>query len=125
MSKTCNKCGKGNLGWNKKYHDKTGKWKLDDHKNKEGEWCIRNNNEKKSYITNKKDVIICEYCKDSSFGLCRSKKDYEAHVKAYHPNHEILTDLDYKMKHSGKVNKNVLKNWKSDAHYSHWNKFAQ
>lgn len=125
MSKTCNKCGKSNLDWNKRHHERTGKWQLSDHKNKEGEWCVKNNIEKKSYVASKKDIIMCEYCKDSNFGMCRNEKDYKAHVKAYHPNHEILTSLDYMIKHSGKISRYVLKNWKSDAHYSHWDKFAQ
>ena len=125
MGKTCNKCGKKELEWNRKHHERTGKWKLEDHKDKQGEWCTKSDMIKKNNIASKKDVILCEYCKDSNFGLCRSKKDYEAHVKSYHPKKEILTNLDYMMMHSGKVNKEVLKNWKSDAHYSHWEKFSQ
>lgn len=125
MGKTCNKCGKKELEWNKKHHERTGKWKLEDHKNKEGEWCVRNDVKSKSYIASKKDIILCEYCKDSNFGLCRSKEDYIAHVKAYHPNREILTNLDYMMQHNGKMDRATLKNWKSDAHYSHWNKFIR
>ena len=42
MTKTCNKCGVKELNWNRKYHEETGKWKLQDHKHKEGEWCVRN-----------------------------------------------------------------------------------
>lgn len=124
MGKTCNKCGRNNLSWNKKHHERTGKWKLEDHKNKDGEWCTRNDNVKKSFITSKKDVIMCPFCRESNFGLCRSKEDYETHVKAYHPNGEKLTNLDYMFKHS-KVSRTVLKNWKSDSHYSHWDKFAR
>ena len=40
--KTCNRCGQSGLRWNKNYHKTTGKWFLQDHKNAEGEWCIKN-----------------------------------------------------------------------------------
>ena len=73
MTKTCNKCGVKELNWNRKYHEKTGKWKLQDHKNKEGEWCVRNI-EKKSIVATKEGIILCEYCKESNFGLCRNKR---------------------------------------------------
>ena len=121
--KTCNKCGKSDLSWNQRHHERTGKWQLSDHKNKEGDWCVRNNKQKSSYITNKKDFIMCELCKDSSFGLCRSQEDYKKHQKIYHPNGEVLTELDWKAAMG--INRMTLKNWKSDAHYSHWDKFIQ
>tara|TARA_R110002020_G_scaffold233_4_gene1226 strand:- start:10818 stop:11189 length:372 start_codon:yes stop_codon:yes gene_type:complete len=116
MNKICRKCGTGRLDWNKKHHDKTGKWKLNDHKTKEGKWCIRNNTqpEKKTHT-----VILCEYCKESNFGLCRSEEDYKAHVNAYHPKKEILTNLDYMCMHCGLKGVN-LENWKSDLHYKNY-----
>ena len=43
----------------------------------------------------------CSYCKGSNYGYCRKgTKDLETHVKAYHPNGEILYDDDFKMKDS-------------------------
>jgi len=32
MRKTCHRCGTTNLGWNQSYHQLTGKWKLENHK---------------------------------------------------------------------------------------------
>ena len=46
--KTCNKCGQTGLKWNKNYHKTTGKWFLQDHKNAEGVWCIKNEGGKES-----------------------------------------------------------------------------
>tara|TARA_R110002012_G_scaffold237867_3_gene411602 strand:+ start:194 stop:568 length:375 start_codon:yes stop_codon:yes gene_type:complete len=120
MSKICNKCGVKELNWNKKYHEKTGKWKLQDHKNKEGEWCIRNV-EKKSTIATKEGIILCEYCKESNFGLCRNKEDYKNHINAYHPKKQILTNLDYMYQHSNLSGVNII-NWKSDSHYERYKK---
>ena len=45
----------------------------------------------------------CLYCKGSNYGYCRKgTKDLETHVKAYHPNGEILHDSDFKMKADNK-----------------------
>ena len=115
MNKICNKCGTRNLGWNKRHHEKTGKWKLDDHRNKKGEWCIKNNVIER-ITTPEKKIILCEYCSESNFGLCRGEKDFQAHINAYHPNQEILTNLDYMYQHCKLIGVN-LDNWKSDLHY--------
>ena len=32
MNKTCHRCGTTDLGWNQAYHQATGKWKLENHK---------------------------------------------------------------------------------------------
>ena len=32
--KTCNRCGKKGLEWDIEFHEKMGKWKLDNHKDK-------------------------------------------------------------------------------------------
>ena len=118
MGKTCNKCGAKNLEWNKKSYELTGKWKLQDHKNKEGQWCVRAK-KPELQITRKENIILCEYCSESNFGLCKGKEDYIAHVYAYHPNKEILTNLDYMYQHSKLIGVNI-ENWKSD---SHWKKY--
>jgi|TARA_R110000824_G_scaffold273582_2_gene462064 hypothetical protein len=116
MSKICRRCGTGRLEWNKKHHEKTKKWQLEDHKTKEGKWCLRNNIQIEKKI---ETIILCEYCKESNFGLCRSEKDYKAHIKAYHPNKEILTTLDYMFLHCGLKGVN-LESWKSDSHYKNY-----
>ena len=114
--KTCNKCGKRGLYWNKEYFEKNGKWKLSDHRNKDGEWCIKSNFIKKEFKqTSKKDCILCPLCTESNFGLCRSEKQYELHKKVHHPNGETLTDLDY---HAPFISKYTIKTfYKSDPHY--------
>ena len=91
--KTCNKCGVKGLWWNKKHFEKTGKWQLIDHKNKKGEWCVRNSSSKPIITKPKEKPRLCEYCLESNFGLCRTEKDYNIHVKTYHPNKEILTNV--------------------------------
>jgi hypothetical protein len=124
--KTCNRCSVKGLWWNKKHYDKTGKWQLIDHKNKKGEWCVRNNEKKSQHTPIKQTIKLCEYCKDSNFGLCRSEKDYNTHIKAYHPNKEILTNLDYTYKHSGEFSVTVLRNWSSDPHFKkHWDRLIK
>ena len=40
--KTCNKCGKRDLSWNKTWYDHSGKWQLVNHKNKDDKWCVNN-----------------------------------------------------------------------------------
>ena len=72
-------------------------------------------------IAIKENIILCEYCRESNFGLCRSKEDYELHVRAYHPNKEILTTLDYMFLH-GRLKGINLENWKSDFHYEKYKK---
>ena len=96
VDKTCMKCGKTGLTWNKKYHDLTGLWKLSDHKNNENEWCVKNDRDK-TFIRTKHDVVMCELCKESNFGLC-TPETIDMHLKKYHPNGEILTNEDYVMK---------------------------
>lgn len=88
--KTCKKCGRKVVGWNKPYFEKSGKWRLVDHKTIDGVWCIRNNivEQKEKKIT-KKDCILCPLCSETNFGLCRSKEDFERHTKMYHPNGEV------------------------------------
>ena len=122
--KTCNKCGVKGLWWNKKHFEKTGKWQLIDHKDKKCEWCVRNNAPKIDVFDKTSKIILCEYCEDSNFGLCRSTKDYQAHLKAYHSNKEILTNLDYMFGHSNLQGVNLI-NWKSDPHYEKYKSLIQ
>ena len=124
--KTCNKCGVKGLWWNKKHFEKTGKWQLIDHKNKKGEWCVRNSSSKPIITKPKEKPRLCEYCLESNFGLCRTEKDYNIHVKTYHPNKEILTNLDYMYKTSAEFHSSVLKNWSSDPHFKkHWDRLIK
>ena len=112
MDKTCNKCGMKGLSWDKESHDKTGRWKLMDHKNKDGDWCSKNNNKKQNH---QEDHMLCDLCEETSFGLCRTEERYKIHKKVYHPNNEVLTELDWKMKmnHNSKPHDN----WSFDPHY--------
>ncbi len=122
--KICNKCGVKGLWWNKKHFEKTGKWQLIDHKDKKGEWCIRNSAPKLIVDSFKEKPRLCEYCIESNFGLCRTEKDYKSHVRAYHPKKEILTNLDYMFQH-GRLQGVNLENWKSDSHYKKYKSLIQ
>lgn len=118
--KVCNRCGYKGLDWDQDFHKKTGKWKLGNHKRPDGKWC--NKPSAVTMMRKKHEVELCPYCKESNFGLCNKDTDeLELHIKAYHPNKEILTNLDYIMMH-GKLSENALKNWKSDSHYSKYEK---
>ena len=102
VSKKCNRCGKGGLDWNREYFEKKGKWQLMDHKKKDGEWCVRNN-----YVKQEKEKI-------TNFGYLLNS-EYEEHKKKFHPNGEILTDLNYIHKHQSAYT--TKKFWKHDPHY--------
>ncbi len=119
--KTCNRCGYKGLDWDKDFHKKTGKWKLDNHKRADGKWC--NKPTAVTMMRRKHECETCPYCFETSyFGLFnKGTGELERHVKVYHPNKEILTDLDYKMMHGG-LNDYALKNYKSDIHYSKYEK---
>ena len=104
--KTCNRCGRKVDGWNKPFFEKTGKWKLVDHKTKDGDWCIRNNFVEKKYDKIKKsDFVKCELCLGNS-GHCYVDDFFERHPhiaghtlkehkEQWHPNNEILDDYDF------------------------------
>jgi hypothetical protein len=62
----------------------------------------------------KTDYYICELCSESNFGNVRIE-DKEEHIKRYHPNGEILTDLDYIHEHQSQYTTNIF--WKHDPHY--------
>ena len=116
--KTCNKCGKKDLSWNVSWHQHSGKWQLINHKNKDGEWCVNNSLKPKENKLTKKDFTVCPLCTDSNFGYCLNK-DYEEHKKRFHPNGEVLTNLDYMHEHQSAYT--TKRFWKHDPHYS---KFA-
>ncbi len=116
MSKTCKRCGAMNLEWDRVYHDATGKWKLMEHKNKSGKWCGK----VKQEVLSKVDAILCDLCSETSFGLCRSQEGYEQHLKKYHPNGEVLSELDYT--HEFMSHYTLKTFWKHDPHYSKYAK---
>jgi len=118
IMKTCNKCGKKDLTWNTKWHDYSGKWQLTNHKNKDGDWCVNNIIKPKETKLTKKDFTMCPLCTDSNFGKCLTK-DYDEHKRKFHPNNEVLTELDYIHEHMSAYA--IKRYWKHDPHYS---KFA-
>lgn len=113
-SKQCNKCGKRDLDWDKDFHKLTKKWKLEDHRRPDGKWC---NKAPEKLIRSKEKIILCSLCTGTSFGLCRGEKEYDTHVKMYHPKGEQLTELDWHMKLTPK-DEVISTNWSCDPHYS-------
>jgi hypothetical protein len=110
--KKCNRCGKRGLGWDLEFHKKMGKWKLENHKTVNGKWC---NKPKEILMGKKSDYDICQLCSESNFGYVR-KEDKEEHLRKYHPNGEMLTELDWIMTLTT-AGQYWLQNWKSDKHY--------
>jgi hypothetical protein len=94
--KTCKKCGKKDLDWNKSWFAYMGRWQLTNHKNKEGEWCVNNTMKAKEPKSTKKDYTICPLCTGSYFGYCRND-EYEEHKRLHHPNGETRDDEYFKM----------------------------
>jgi len=113
VSKKCNRCGKGGLDWNREYFEKKGKWQLMDHKKKDGEWCVRNNYVKQKET--KRDIRLCELCSETSFGMCVGEQGLKEHKEKFHPNGEVLSELDYIAAHQSKFT--TKKFWKHDPHY--------
>lgn len=110
--KICKKCGKKYLGWDRDFHKKTGKWKLENHKREDGKWC--NKPPETSLIRKKIHMTLCKLCENSMGGLCEKDKIQE-HLDKFHPKGEILTELDYKV--MGGMSKIHLRYWKNDPHY--------
>lgn len=110
--KTCNKCKKSNLDWDKIFHTKTGKWKLENHKRADGKWC--NKPPEELMMRKKSDVIVCQLCIDSNFGLCL-KENMQDHMDNFHADGSSLTDLDYKIMNG--MNNMYLRWWHNDPHY--------
>ena len=114
--KQCNKCGKRGLIWDKDFHKVTGKWKLESHRRADGKWC--NKPPEKIMPTRKREIVLCELCDGTSFGMCRSREDYYQHKKIYHPNNERMTELDWRMKMTPREKPHT--NWSSDPHYARY-----
>ena len=108
--KKCNRCGKRGLGWDLEFHKKMGKWKLENHK-VNGKWC---NKPQEKLMATKTDYDLCELCSESNFGKVR-KEDKAEHLRKYHPNGEMLTDLDYIHEHQSAYTTKIF--WKHDSHY--------
>jgi len=103
--KVCNKCQAKGLGWDMEYNKKTGKWKLDDHRRKDGKWCNKLSRQSQETKMKKGDYEKCKFCTGNSGWLLslqgrerlteRLPQDtMEEHVRKYHPNGEVLDDLD-------------------------------
>lgn len=113
--KTCKKCNKRDLSWNKTWYDHSGKWQLVNHKNKDGDWCVNNIIKPKETKSTKKDYTICPLCIKTSFGYCKND-EYDYHKKLYHPNNETLSELDYIGNFMTAYT--IKKFWKHDSHYA-------
>ncbi len=94
--KVCNRCGKKGLGWDVPFHQKTGKWKLENHKTNEGVWC--NKPTEVSMMRKKHEVTLCQLCSDSNFGLLEKNQDaIKKHMDMFHKDGRTMTTLDYSM----------------------------
>tara|TARA_R110002051_G_scaffold152947_1_gene225482 strand:- start:602 stop:889 length:288 start_codon:yes stop_codon:yes gene_type:complete len=94
--KTCNKCGKKDLDWNRSWFEYSNRWQLINHKNKDGEWCINNSLKPKEKKLTKKDYTVCPLCSESEFGYYLNI-EYEEHKRKYHPNGEIRNNSYYQV----------------------------
>jgi hypothetical protein len=112
--KTCKRCGTMNLEWDMAYHEITKKWKLMEHKTSKGIICGR----VQQKVLNKVDAILCELCKETSFGLCRSQEGLEAHLKLYHPKGEVRTELDYIAEFMSDMT--IKRFWEHDPHWGRY-----
>lgn len=116
MDKTCNRCGKKGLGWDQQFYKRTGKWKLENHKRVDGKWCNKPTSD--TMMLKKHEVMLCELCSESNFGLIKINENpnaYEEHLQKFHPNGEKMTNLDYTHGHLSQYT--IDKYWKSDSHY--------
>lgn len=94
-NKTCNKCSKEGLGWDIPNHTSTGKWKLENHKDPKGEWCIKPTTPiVKMTKTTKNDWYHCDKC-ENQYGWLLTKEAHDAnnailyctledHIKTHH-----------------------------------------
>ena len=98
---TCRACSK-ELLWKQPYKKGDRPTEKDGSKHDCKKWLGNENNSSKENWKGYKKIYEferCPYCKGSNYGYCRKgTKDLETHVKAYHPNGEILHDSDFKMK---------------------------
>tara|TARA_R110000824_G_scaffold175358_2_gene353726 strand:+ start:1003 stop:1392 length:390 start_codon:yes stop_codon:yes gene_type:complete len=103
-NKICNKCQTKELGWDMEYNKKTGKWKLDDHRRQDGKWCNKLSKQSQEIKIKKNDIEKCKLCKGNSGWILteqgrsrlvdRHSPTMEEHLKTYHPNNEVLDDID-------------------------------
>lgn len=84
-----------------------------DHRKKDGEWCVNNDHRKPKET--KRDVRLCELCSETSFGLCVGEEGLKKHKEKFHPNGEILSELDYI--HENLSAYTLKRFWKHDPHY--------
>lgn len=120
--KVCNRCGKKGLGWDLSFHQKMGKWKLENHKREDGKWC----NKPPEIIAAKKwDFIKCDLCLGNS-GYCLTEEAHkrnpqwhyislEEHKKLWHDNGRTMSELDFKMEMG--MHTMYLKYWTSDPNF--------
>ena len=104
-NKTCNKCNVRELGWDYSYNKSTGRWKLEDHRRKDGKWCNKLSIQSQETPTKKGDLEKCKLCLGNSGWLLsetgreRHPRWYsltpEEHKNMFHPNNEILNDVDF------------------------------
>ena len=98
LCKACNKP----LIWKQPYKKGDRRVEKDGSKHDCKKWLGNENNSSKENWKGYKKIYEferCPHCKGSNYGYCRKgTKDLETHVKAYHPNGEILHDSDFKMK---------------------------
>lgn len=103
-NKVCNKCKAKGLGWDIEYNKKTGKWKLDDHRRQDGKWCNKLSRQSQETKMKKGDYEKCEFCTGNSGWVLteqgrsrlvdRYSPTMEEHISMFHPNNEILDDVD-------------------------------
>jgi hypothetical protein len=103
-NKVCNKCQAKALGWDMEYNKKTGKWKLDDHRRQDGKWCNKLSRQSQEIKVKDGDQEKCKLCKGNSGwvlteqGRSRLADRYsptmEEHINLFHPNNEVLDDVD-------------------------------
>ena len=103
-NKICNKCQAKGLGWDMEYNKKTGKWKLDDHRRQDGKWCNKLSRQSQETKMKKGDYEKCKFWTGNTGWLLtqqgrerltdRDSDTMEEHIRKYHPNGEVLDDLD-------------------------------
>ena len=102
-TKTCNKCGHKNLGWDYGFNKITKKWKLENHKRNDGKWCNKPPDEKWKKAK-KSDYLKCKLCTGNGGHLLTESgherfphtfyETMEEHLLRYHPNGEIRDEIE-------------------------------
>lgn len=114
--KVCNKCKAVGLGWDKEFHEKYGKWKLEDHKTKTGSWCnkMMSKNRFASSLP-AVEIFPCAYCLARGH-MFTTQEELEDHVYEDHPNGEEMTALDEQAKYDKSVYW-MVPGWVHDKHF--------